>query len=62
MPVAYNMACEAPWDFGWVMAAETLLSCGSSFWEARKVEVDERDRLVTVSGVIEARQSYLRIW
>ena len=45
MPVAYNMACEAPCDFGWVIALETLLRPASSFEDARKEDVDERQRL-----------------
>ena len=49
MPVAYNMACEAPCDLGWVIALETLLRPESSFEEARKGEVDERERLYRIS-------------
>jgi hypothetical protein len=30
IPVAYNIACEAPCDFGCVMRDENLLSTGSS--------------------------------
>jgi len=47
MPVAYSIACDAPCDFGWVMVAETLLSCGSeSFAVAlRQDEVDDKERL-----------------
>lgn len=46
IPVAYNIACEAPCDFGWVIAAETLLSWGSeSLEDARREEVEDRERL-----------------
>jgi hypothetical protein len=49
MPVAYSIAWEAPWDFGWVMVAETLLSFGSSSVVARSVEEVEIARLEDVS-------------
>lgn len=49
MPVAYNMACEAPWDFGCVILAEILLSWGSSF---RRADVVQRERLEHISEAI----------
>src|ERR1700761_8658209 len=42
MPVAYSMACDAPWDLGCVMAADTLLSFGSSPY---RPAVEDRNRL-----------------
>ena len=45
MPVAYNIACEAPWDLGCVILAETLLSCAPESL-ARYEDVDDKDRLV----------------
>ena len=44
IPVAYNIACEAPCDFGCVMAEETLLSFDSESL-ARYEDVEDRDRL-----------------
>lgn len=44
MPVAYNIACEAPWDLGWVIVAEILLSFGSESL-VRQAEVEKRERL-----------------
>ena len=44
MPVAYNIACEAPCDLGCVMAAETLLSFASESL-ARYEDVEEIVRL-----------------
>jgi hypothetical protein len=59
MPVAYNMAWEAPCDLGWVMAAETLLSFGSESL-ARKEDVEERDRLGEgqLSFMIQVQSTY----
>lgn len=43
--MAYNIACEAPCDFGCVIAAEVLLSCGSeSLEDVRREHVDDRER------------------
>jgi hypothetical protein len=39
------MACEAPCDLGWVIARETLLRPESSSEDARKEEVEDRERL-----------------
>ena len=38
--MAYSIACEAPWDLGCVMAADTLLSLGSSFRREVVVEIE----------------------
>ena len=59
MPVAYNMACEAPCDLGWVMAEETLLSFGSESL-ARKEDVEDSDRLGKgqLAAVIQFQSTY----
>lgn len=44
--MAYNIACEAPCDFGCVIVDETLLSCGSeSLEDVRRDEVEDKERL-----------------
>lgn len=52
IPVAYNMACEAPCDLGCVIAAETLLSFWSST-SARKEGVEEMERVLRCTLAIE---------
>jgi hypothetical protein len=47
MPVAYNIAWEAPCDLGCVILEEILLSLGSASL-ARLEEVEERPRLQIV--------------
>lgn len=46
------MACEAPCDLGCVIAADTLLSFGSSF-DARKGDVEEIERVLHYRLAIE---------
>jgi hypothetical protein len=46
IPVAYNMACDAPCDFGCVTVAETVLSLGSELsWLAWRIELEDKQRL-----------------
>ena len=51
MPVAYNIACEAPCDLGCVMAEETLLRFESESL-ARYEEVDDSDRLAEYQSLV----------
>jgi len=61
MPVAYNIAWEAPCDLGCVIVRETLFRSLSSFCEARKEDVDDKARLNNIRNCSHRVAGHLHI-
>lgn len=57
MPVAYNIAWEAPWDFGWVIVAETVLS----FFSSWRGGVIDNERMYCEALLEVKREAFARI-